>query len=99
MNTEQDIESKIRGTVEAQRAFFGTGTTLPVKWRIAQLKRLRDAVIAHEQEFEEALSKDLGRSRVEAYLCDIGPVITEVNEIIHGLRRWARPERHFSGLM
>jgi len=86
-------------TVEAQRAFFRTGTTLPVKWRIAQLKRLRDAVIAHEQEFEEALSKDLGRSRVEAYLCDIGPVITEVNEIIHGLRRWARPERHFSGLM
>lgn len=99
MNTEQDIESKIRGTVEAQRAFFRTGTTLPVKWRIAQLKRLRDAVIAHEQEFEEALSKDLGRSRVEAYLCDIGPVITEVNEIIHGLRRWSRPERHFSGLM
>jgi aldehyde dehydrogenase (NAD+) len=92
-------ENRIREIVEAQRKFFRTGTTLPVKWRIKELKRLRDAVIAHEAEFEEALAKDLGRSRVEAYLCDIGPIITEVNEMIHGLRRWARPECHFSGLM
>ena len=92
-------ESTIREIVEAQRKFFRTGTTLPVKWRIKELKRLRDAVIAHEAEFEEALAKDLGRTRVEAYLCDIGPVVTEVNEMIHGLRRWARPECHFSGLM
>ena len=92
-------ESKIRGIVEAQRKFFRTGTTLPVKWRIRQLKLLKEAVIAHEAEFEEALAKDLGRSRVEAYLCDIGPIVTEVNEMIRGLRRWARPERHWSGLM
>ena len=43
--------------------------------------------------------EDLGRSRVEAYLCDVGPIIVEVNEMIRGLRRWARPETHFSGLM
>ena len=92
-------EGKIRSIVDAQRKFFRTGTTLPVKWRIQQLKKLRDAVIDHEAEFEEALAKDLGRSRVEAYLCDIGPIVTEVNEMIHGLRRWARPECHFSGLM
>ena len=92
-------ESRIREIVEAQRKFFRTGTTLPVKWRIKQLKKLKAAVIAHETEFEDALAADLGRSRVEAYLCDIGPIITEVNEMIHGLRRWARPERHCSGLM
>ena len=92
-------ESRIREIVEAQRKFFRTGATLPVKWRIKQLKKLKAAVIAHETEFEDALAADLGRSRVEAYLCDIGPIITEVNEMIHGLRRWARPERHCSGLM
>ena len=92
-------EGRIREIVEAQRKFFRTGKTLPVKWRIQQLKKLKAAVIAHEAEFEEALAADLGRSRVEAYLCDIGPIITEVNEMIHGLRRWARPEKHFSGLM
>ncbi len=85
--------------VEKQRAFFKTGATLDIKWRIARLKELRDAVAAHEEEFEKALAADLGRSRVEAYLCDIGPTIVEINEMIRGLRRWARPERHFSGLM
>ena len=92
-------ESEIRGIVDAQRRFFRTGETLPIKWRIQQLKKLKAAVLAHEAEFEEALAKDLGRSKVEAYLCDIGPIIVEVNEMIRGLRRWARPECHFSGLL
>ena len=92
-------EQEISNIVAAQRKYFRTGVTLPIKWRIQQLKKLKAAVIAHEAEFEEALSKDLGRSKVEAYLCDVGPIITEINEMISGLRRWARPECHFSGLM
>ena len=92
-------ESEISGIVAAQRKFFRTGTSLPIGWRVRQLKKLKAAVIAHEAEFEDALAEDLGRSRVEAYLCDIGPIITEINEMIHGLRRWSRPERHYSGLM
>ena len=92
-------EEEIREIVTAQRRFFRTGTTLPVGWRIKQLKRLKAAVLAHEREFEEALAEDLGRSQVEAYLCDIGPIIVEINEMLRGLRRWARPERHYSGLM
>ncbi len=96
---ESYTESSIKAIVEAQRQFFRSGTTLPLKWRIQQLKKLRSAVAAYETRFEDALAQDLGRSRTEAYLCDIGPVITEVTEMIHGLRRWARPERHFSGLM
>lgn len=91
--------SDIRQIVDAQRTFFRTGTTLDVEWRLRQLRKLRDAVIAHEREFEEALYKDLGRSATEAYLCDIGPIVVEINEMLRGLRRWARPERHFSGLM
>jgi len=92
-------ESQIRDIVATQRKFFRTGETLPIKWRIKQLKRLKEAVIAHQDELIGALCEDLGRSELEAYLCDIGPIITEVNEMIAGLRRWSRPEIHFSGLM
>ena len=92
-------ESQIREIVAAQRKFFRTGETLPINWRIKQLKRLKEAVIAHQNELIGALREDLGRSEMEAYLCDIGPIITEVNEMIAGLRRWSRPEIHFSGLM
>ena len=84
--------------VERQRAFFRTGATLDVKWRIAQLKRLKAAVKAHAEEMEQALAADLGRSAVEAYLCDVLPIIFEIDETIRGLRRWARPECHYSGL-
>ena len=92
-------ESEISEIVATQRKFFRTGTTLPIKWRIQQLKKIKAAVIAHETEMEDALAEDLGRSRVEAYLCDVGPIIVEINEMIRGLRRWSRPERHFSGWM
>ena len=70
-----------------------------MKWRIEQLKRLKQAVIDNRQMLEEALHEDLGRSNTEAYLCDLGPIIVEVNEILKGLKRWAKPENHFSGLM
>ena len=92
-------EEEIKAIVAAQRRFFRTGETLPVSWRIQQLKRLKQAVLDHQQELVAALCADLGRSEMEAYLCDIGPIITEVNEMISGLRRWSRPEVHFSGLM
>lgn len=91
--------SEISALVAAQREYFLSGATLPIEWRIRQLKRLKRAVIEREAELEQALAADLGRSAVEAYLCDIGPVIVEINEIIRGLRRWARPETYFSGLL
>lgn len=88
---------EIHGIVVKQRAFFRSGATLDVAWRVSRLKMLRQALIAHEREIEDALHKDLGRSATEAYFCDIGDVILEINETIRGLRRWARPETRFSG--
>jgi len=96
---EPSDEKIIQQIVAEQRRFFRTGQTLPIKWRIQQLKRLKAAVIAHQDELIAALREDLGRSELEAYLCDIGPIIVEINEMLSGLRRWARPEVHFSGLM
>ena len=92
-------QDRVHEIVQAQRRFFRTGATLDVNWRITQLKKLKQAVLDHQQMLEEALYEDLGRSPVEAYLCDLGPIIVEVNEILRGLKRWAKPEKHFSGLM
>ena len=91
--------AEIHDIVEKQRSFFRSGKTLDVSWRIEQLKKLRDAVKAQEKDLEEALYRDLGRHAAEAYFCDIGATILEINETIRGVKRWARPERHFSGLV
>jgi len=89
----------IHEVVVKQQEFFKSGKTLSVKYRIETLKALKKAILDNQDFLSEALNKDLGRSPTEAYLCDIGPIIMEINEIIHHLKRWAKPETHFSGII
>ena len=91
-------KESIHNVVESQREYFKSGQTLDVNFRIRQLETLRSAIKAFEDEIKEALYEDLGRSESEAYLLDIGTVILELNETIHGLKKWAKPEILFSGL-
>ena len=91
--TKQDIHE----IAESQREFFLSNKTLKLKFRKEQLLRLKKAILDHQKQLEDALHEDLGRSECEAYFCDIGDTIMEINEYIKGLRKWARPERHFSG--
>ncbi len=93
--TQEDITK----AVQKQRAYFASGATLDVSYRIKKLKKLKEAVIYYEEEMQNALSLDLGRTPMEAYLCDIGDVVLEINETIKGLKKWAKPEKHFSGLL
>ena len=93
--TQEDIHN----IVLKQREFFKTGTTLDVNWRKEQLKKLKQALIDNTEKIQEALFQDLGRCDTEAYILDIGDVIMEINECIHDLKRWARPETHMSGLL
>ncbi len=91
-------KESIHELVENQKKYFRTNVTLDIDWRIHQLKRLKTALKLYEGDLISALQKDLGRSEAEAYLADIGSLIMEINETIAGLRRWARPELHLSGL-
>ena len=92
-------QESIHEVVEKQRTFFQSGETLNVDWRINQLIRLKIAIQTHEKELEQALHDDLGRTAAEGYLTDIGVVIVEIDEAIHGLKKWARSETHLSGLI
>ena len=92
--TKEDIHQ----VVVKQKEYFRKGETLSVKFRKEQLKKLKNAIIDNQDKLINALHEDLGRSPVEAYLCDIGDVIMEINEYYKGLKKWAKPETHFSGL-
>ncbi|MCQ2398411.1 MAG: aldehyde dehydrogenase family protein [Sphaerochaetaceae bacterium] len=89
----------IHGIVEKQNNFFRSGKTLDVNFRRRMLIKLKNAVMKYKDVLVQALSSDLGRSDVEAYMCDIGTLVLELNETLRGLRRWAKPEIHFSGLL
>ncbi len=94
MTTAEDVHA----LVERQRAYFRTGATLDIEFRLAALRKLKAAVLAHEDELTEALNADLGRAPFEAYFCDIGSLVLEINEMLRSLRRWARPKTLWSGL-
>ena len=85
--------------IDKQRAFFKTNKTLDIDFRIKALLRLKHAIMRHEEELKIALNKDLGRSELEAYFCDVGSISLEINETVKGLRRWAKPEIHLSGIV
>ena len=91
-------KERIHQIVLSQREYFLHGETLSPKFRKEQLIKLKNALISHQNELISALHEDLGRCEAEAFFCDIGDVIMEINEYIHGLRKWCKPERHFSGL-
>lgn len=92
--TKQDIHN----IVEKQREFFNTGVTFDVKFRKTQLGKLKQMLVDNQDKIIEALNKDLGRSPMESYLVDIGDTIMEIDEYIKGVKKWNRPEKHFSGL-
>ena len=77
--------------VEAQRAYFSSGATLPLGFRIEQLRRLAEALEVWERPLCEALWKDLHKSREEAVLTELSIVKGEIRNHLRHLRRWTRP--------
>lgn len=79
----------IHETVQAQRAYFSTGATLPVSFRLEMLRKLRDAVDRRERDLADALSADLGKSAYESFMCEIGLARTEITYMLRHIRRLA----------
>ncbi len=83
-------ETEIKKIVERQRAFFATGKTLDVNYRIEMLKKIKDAIKKYENEICAAIKKDLGKSADEAYMCEIGMTLSEITYMLKHIRRFAR---------
>lgn len=73
-----------------QRKYFQRGATLSVDFRIDMLKRLYRTVKKYEKEIEAALTKDLGKSEFEGFMCEAGLALTEISYLIRHTRRFAR---------
>ena len=71
-------EQTIRQRISTQRDFFATGATLPLSFRLKQLEQLKLALKHHEQDLYTALKADLGKSRMESYMCEIGLTLSEL---------------------
>ena len=82
-------EQEIRTILNRQREYFATGATLSRKFRAEQLGKLKASLQRHEEELNAALQQDLGKSRMESYMCEIGLTLSELT--------WM--QKHLRGLM
>ncbi len=89
----------VQGIIDDMRAYFETGETLPVDFRIRQLNRLGAYLRAHEQDVLNALHADLGKSAFESYATELGLVYDEIRTCIKHVRKWARPKHVRTPLM
>ncbi|MBQ4498129.1 MAG: aldehyde dehydrogenase [Spirochaetaceae bacterium] len=90
--TQQEIQT----ILEKQRNYFATGATLPISARISALKKLQSYIKEHEQEISDALAADLGKSKFEGYMCEIGLVLGEISYMIKHIKKFARNEKKLS---
>lgn len=80
-------------TVEGARAYFQTGATRPIGWRLQQLDRLAAMLRENRTRFEQALWSDLHKSATEAQLTELGSVLSDIAHTRKHLRAWTRPRR------
>ena len=81
---------EIQALLEQQRAYYRSGATIPVQFRIAQLKKLYAAVKRYETEINDALCADLGKSHYEGFMCESGLVLTEISYMIKHTKKFAK---------
>ena len=86
-------KEEINSLLDKQRAYYRTGATIPVKFRIEQLRRLYSFVKKYESEINAALYSDLGKSRYEAFMCESGLALTEISYMIKHLKKFARKKK------
>ena len=81
---------EIQALLEKQRAYYRSGATIPVKFRVDQLRKLYASVKKHQNEINDALKSDLGKSYYEGFMCESGLVLTEISYMIKHTKMFAK---------
>ena len=90
---QRTMTTSIRERLDAMRAFYAEGHTREPAFRKEYLRRLQEAVKAHEQEIAEALYADLHKSAEESYISETAIVLAEIRDQLRHLERRARSRR------
>ena len=86
-------ETNFLHLIQKQQAYFQTGETKNIHFRLKQLKILREAVVQNESLIFESLRKDLHKSEFESYATEIGSVLEELSYHIKNLKKWTKAKR------
>jgi len=91
--------ASLQALFRSQQSFFAGGKTRELLFRKEALKKLRSAILMHEDELYEALHKDLHKSAFESYATEIGFVLDELRFHLKKLHKWVKPKRVSSSVV
>ena len=89
---------QISSLLDKQREYYKSGATIPVKFRIEQLKKLYTTIKKYETEVNDALTADLGKSHYDGFMCESGLVLSEISYMIRHTKRFAKRKTVYTPL-
>jgi len=94
IDTGHDADGGLSAILERQRAAFLRDSLPSLAERRRDLTKLKEAILARQEEFVAALNTDFGhRARQETLLLDLGSTVGTIKYLHGNLRRWMRAER------
>lgn len=85
---------------ERQRQAFARQPMPPAEHRIAALRRLRAALLKHQEALVQAVDRDFSaRSRDETLMAEILTTVQGIDHTVRHLKRWMRPSRRAVGML
>ncbi len=85
--TEHELEKML----DEHYAYFNTGVTKDVKFRLEQLDILKDTIKKYEKDVLAALYQDLRKNEFEAYTTELGIVYESISYMKKHLQKWMEP--------
>ncbi|MAB75532.1 MAG: aldehyde dehydrogenase family protein [Verrucomicrobiales bacterium] len=79
--------------VEEQRSYFASGKTRTVESRLKSLEKFCHELELRSDDLLRALSEDIGKPPIEAYLSEVYFLISEIKLYRKKLKKWAKPRR------
>ena len=76
--------------VDKQRAYFRTGATRSLEFRLAMLKKLQAAIRDNADQIEAALLEDMNKCPSETYMTETGILLDEIRFHIRHLAGWMK---------
>ena len=77
--------------ITSQRQFFATGKTKDVNFRIAQLKKLKQAIKDNQNDVLSALKADLNKPEFESFFELV--VTQDIDHALKQIKSWVKPKR------
>lgn len=99
MPLDPAVRDSILHDVSVLRDSFASDLPRPLEARLDMLDRLRRAIVQETPRLRQALARDLGKSRAEAGITEIGFLLTDIDHIRKHLRSWLRPQKAAVGTL